>query len=477
MYKDLSLKEKSELFKLMVSNGITDINEIEKIYNKYWDGGSVETPQQKLFNRSTIDDRPTTTNSKNIDKNNTFWEKADQFVSDAEYALTIPGLALSGITLALPNPATFIADKVVDGASMLLDGYQVGRAIYNKDWDSLATNSLEFALAAAGAKDIKNSVQGMLQSKRAYQNAITYNDKINAEHLYNLYKKKTTRGIFKEATSHAIPFIVGTINKTPEILDTKEKSDKTNITPKPIVYPYLPVEVTDTLQKTNKYDEGGNVVLPNVVVSPRNSYYTYTGKETVTPTWQEFAKAKQNEARDDAYLGMLSQGKPIVPEIPNQNTFAKLINVGMTTFGANDQDVIKVVGKEGPENVFTCINTVTGQYDDCNQVSGNITFSKSPSKYGFKEVNTPRIGDLVQFIDNTGTPHHAAMVTGFDENGEPIISYSDGGWESESMKYDKDTWKKDFEGDTWKYYTFIGNRKNASKWREEYDKKFKNKVK
>lgn len=39
MYKDLSLKEKSELFKLMVSNGITDINEIEKIYNSYSDGG------------------------------------------------------------------------------------------------------------------------------------------------------------------------------------------------------------------------------------------------------------------------------------------------------------------------------------------------------------------------------------------------------------------------------------------------------
>lgn len=39
MYKDLSLKEKSDLFKLMVSNGITDINEIEKIYNSYSDGG------------------------------------------------------------------------------------------------------------------------------------------------------------------------------------------------------------------------------------------------------------------------------------------------------------------------------------------------------------------------------------------------------------------------------------------------------
>ena len=66
MYKDLSLKEKSELFKLMVSNGITDINEIEKIYNKYDDGGNkisvnnlpeseqyaVTTPdgQRKVFN-------------------------------------------------------------------------------------------------------------------------------------------------------------------------------------------------------------------------------------------------------------------------------------------------------------------------------------------------------------------------------------------------------------------------------------------
>lgn len=66
MYKDLSLKEKSELFKLMVSNGITDINEIEKIYNKYNNGGNkisvnnlpeseqyaVTTPdgQRKVFN-------------------------------------------------------------------------------------------------------------------------------------------------------------------------------------------------------------------------------------------------------------------------------------------------------------------------------------------------------------------------------------------------------------------------------------------
>lgn len=41
MYKDLSLKEKSELFKLMISNGITDINEIERIYNSYQGRGKI----------------------------------------------------------------------------------------------------------------------------------------------------------------------------------------------------------------------------------------------------------------------------------------------------------------------------------------------------------------------------------------------------------------------------------------------------
>lgn len=58
MYKDLSLKEKSELFKLMVSNGITDINEIEKIYNSYSDGRYLSYMEEDNRTKKYLDNTP-----------------------------------------------------------------------------------------------------------------------------------------------------------------------------------------------------------------------------------------------------------------------------------------------------------------------------------------------------------------------------------------------------------------------------------
>lgn len=57
MYKDLSLKEKSELFKLMVSNGVTNIKEIENIYNKYREGGDL-TPEELALWRANHTTKP-----------------------------------------------------------------------------------------------------------------------------------------------------------------------------------------------------------------------------------------------------------------------------------------------------------------------------------------------------------------------------------------------------------------------------------
>lgn len=68
MYKNLSLKEKSELFKLMVSNGITDINEIEKIYNRYSNGGDL-TPEEIALWRANHTTRPASNYSAAADMN------------------------------------------------------------------------------------------------------------------------------------------------------------------------------------------------------------------------------------------------------------------------------------------------------------------------------------------------------------------------------------------------------------------------
>lgn len=226
--------------------------------------------------------------------------------------------------------------------------------------------------------------------------------------------------------------------------------------------------------KINKFEEGGlNITLPEVVVSPRNSYYNYTGEETNVPTWEEFAIAKQEEARDNAYLKMLDQKVPLIPRVPSQDPWSKFINRSMKYWlNSSDEDVMKVVGVE--ERPHTCAYTATGQYDKCNQVSGNITFKNNPRKYGFKETNNPRVGDLIQFSYND-IPYHMGMVTGFDANGDPVISYSNGDIDAEAMRHDMDTWKHDFDGADWKYFTFKGNNANSLKWRKEYKKKYKKK--
>lgn len=225
--------------------------------------------------------------------------------------------------------------------------------------------------------------------------------------------------------------------------------------------------------KINKFEEGGlNITLPEVVVSPRNSYYNYTGEETNVPTWEEFAIAKQEEARDNAYLKMLDQKVPLIPRVPSQDPWSKFINKSMKYWlNSSDENVMKVVGVE--ERPHTCAYTATGQYDKCNQVSGNITFKNNPRKYGFKETNNPRVGDLIQFSYND-IPYHMGMVTGFDANGEPVISYSNGDIDAEAMRHDMDTWKHDFDGADWKYFTFKGNNANSLKWRKEYKRKYKN---
>lgn len=40
-----------------------------------------------------------------------------------------------------------------------------------------------------------------------------------------------------------------------------------------------------------------NVLLPELVVRPRGSYITYTGKETNRPSVADFIKSKAQEAR------------------------------------------------------------------------------------------------------------------------------------------------------------------------------------
>lgn len=77
----------------------------------------------------------------------------------------------------------------------------------------------------------------------------------------------------------------------------------------------------------------------------------------------------------------------------------------------------------------SCLYTVTDNFGRKYRVAGNQSFMADPGRYGFI-VNGPLddsgVGDIYQYIDKGGTPYHAVLITGYGEDGKPLVSYSSG---------------------------------------------------
>ena len=121
---------------------------------------------------------------------------------------------------------------------------------------------------------------------------------------------------------------------------------------------------------------------------------------------------------------------------------------------------------------WTCIATATNNYyDDPKQiVTGNKTFTGNPEQYGFKRINgnEKQAGDFVQFIYPSGS-WHMAMYTGKkDDKGNDLYNYSNGGHDAYSIRKDK-TYPED-EGQSKRYYRYIGTSEENHRWKREYYK-------
>lgn len=228
--------------------------------------------------------------------------------------------------------------------------------------------------------------------------------------------------------------------------------------------------------KVKKFAGGGNtnepnINLPEITVTPRMNYISYTGNETNAPTKEQFIQSKIDEARAGAVQGMLSLKSPVVPVVPS-----KAGRFLMRAFPAfiDNEEAMFLAGKDPDPS--TCIFTVTSQYGKNHSVSGNKTLAANPEKYGYTWTDTPQMGDIVQLWNKfSNIPHHAAMVTGFNKNGDIAISQSDGGTTSESLTFDDDTWESKWGKDvpksreTIRYLTFIGSPEDRANWAELYN--------
>lgn len=220
--------------------------------------------------------------------------------------------------------------------------------------------------------------------------------------------------------------------------------------------------------------------LPELTVTPRGNYINYTGNETIVPTLEDYKNAEINKSRINAVNAMLAAKSPSIPNIPSRNPLSIL--AGKLGMSDDTRKYVFGIDKKGS----TCIYSATTKYNDPNaEISGNKTFYKNPEKYGFKKVynKASKIGDLVQFNGYKG-PHHAAMITGFDKNGIPLISYSNGERTNDSFIETKEgnkilvpTMKKDKELDKYlidalgdiSTYRYVGTTEKLNALKKRYN--------
>lgn len=104
-----------------------------------------------------------------------------------------------------------------------------------------------------------------------------------------------------------------------------------------------------------------------------------------------------------------------------------------------------------------CIGTATSNFGEDNTEIGNQTFLKNHQAKGFNKLQKNenlQEGDIVQYVDELGIPMHSVMVTGFDEKGFPITSYSNGS----GVYKTNNTMHRTLENPGWtaNYYRYIG---------------------
>lgn len=251
----------------------------------------------------------------------------------------------------------------------------------------------------------------------------------------------------------------------------------------------------------NNFDSGGNLEnieepidggeLPTSVVTPYGNYIKYSS-ENKNVSLKDYIDARVQEDIVKATNNIINLEKPLVPTVPSKlaRMLMKLkIPGGPTKVRIPEETAVWLCGYE--KNPHTCINTTTGMFPKGSQVSGNKTFAKNPSLYGFKEVNDMQVGDMMQLYNSFDDPFHSVMITGFAENGDPLLTYSNGGIDRDDnnngiidedekhMRYNQNNLRTNENGfsvvddSQYNIFRYVGNPVQRQQYKKEYNKLFK----
>lgn len=185
--------------------------------------GTVFNEQEAFKDRNGLNDDGTKKKKAKFGVN---WNKVDKVVDDIEKVTSAASLASSAAALAAPNPITA---GIAFGSNIVgagIDGYQIGRNLYKKDYTSAGINGLELVSGIIGAKQLAKARKLFYYDKIMKKTGVprqlvkkTVGRRPNTKHTFTVTKEandavnNTIGGIITSIAPNVSPFIQSSIKE------------------------------------------------------------------------------------------------------------------------------------------------------------------------------------------------------------------------------------------------------------------------
>lgn len=497
----LSMQQRADLIKLYINSGITNINDIRKHYNSFDYGGDISW--------------------EDVDK---FVEKAEPWVSGTSLATTGTALAISaasgGTAAPVALPVATTISTILNGAGVLIDGYQAVRDFQNGNYGSGAWNSVEAITGVFGAKAASKLSRtaggraiGKFKEQLVKDRFATSGDKIT-----RLMRKGLT---YEEAAERVLQNAINYVDNSSKVKDTAtgirkyyEDKFKKGANVVDTVFDTIdvgkgissrfkdepPIEIYKNGGKLNSFATGGPIeeTLDLNTNEPLITREEYLNRQRQAIINQSIENSNNREmptvpyileyANEDEWKQFLTkeliaveQGLKDAIEYNWDTSYVDMYKSSISSINEKLQQGYKHECVPGA----SCIYTATDNYGKKYRVSGNRSFRSSPEKYGFTEINLNDIkpGDIIQDFSVDGNPTHALTFMGYNDGGTALYNYSSGDHTKEAIRKNKKYPFYTIYGDELHLnnednadlrtyaaaYRFIGNNEDNNLWNQEYN--------
>ena len=113
--------------------------------------------QEDFKDRNGINDDGSKATYGKEKENEGLFTKIDDYANTTEKVLAIPNMASSAATLVAPNPYTAVASYITGLGGAVIDMYQLGRALYKKDYPDVVKNAVDIGTSIIGIRALRNA--------------------------------------------------------------------------------------------------------------------------------------------------------------------------------------------------------------------------------------------------------------------------------------------------------------------------------